>query len=228
MTLPNGTQLASGAIALVLTVGTLGCVMREQTRLVDAARQSKPQKLTTADIKAPQNKFGFREALASGYAPAPVIAQPPGNAVADACLPPAENRERYVGQDISPIRIAAKDPVSTFSIDVDTGAYANSRRFVRMGQLPPKEAVRTEELINYFRYDYPLPEDRAQPFSVTTDLAATPWNGETRLLRIGLRGDPLLGKFGWNRVAALAGPQQAPWRREFLELVGLVGSLRAG
>jgi len=97
-------------------------------------------------------------------------------------------RERYDGEEVSPVRIARAEPVSTFSVDVDTGAYANARRFLTSGQLPPKGAVRSEELVNYFRYNYPAPQNRATPFTVTTDVAASPWNAETRLLRIGLRG----------------------------------------
>jgi Ca-activated chloride channel homolog len=99
-----------------------------------------------------------------------------------------ENRERYEGKDVAAINSVADAPVSTFSVDVDTGSYANVRRFLTLGQMPPANAVRTEELINYFRYDYPLPKDRSRPFSVTTDVAATPWNADTRLLRIGIRG----------------------------------------
>ncbi|KAK0350173.1 hypothetical protein LTR94_030081, partial [Friedmanniomyces endolithicus] len=95
---------------------------------------------------------------------------------------------RYDGKEVSPVHLTRAEPVSTFSIDVDTGAYANVRRFLSQGQMPPKDAVRTEELINYFRYDYPLPEKREAPFSVTTDVALTPWNPDTRLLRVGLRG----------------------------------------
>lgn len=97
-------------------------------------------------------------------------------------------RERYDGKEVSPVWLTRAEPVSTFSVDVDTGAYANVRRFLTAGQLPPKDAVRTEELINYFRYDYPLPDSRDTPFSVTTDVMTTPWNPDTRLLRIGLRG----------------------------------------
>ena len=99
-----------------------------------------------------------------------------------------QNTERYDGQAVASIQSVAAAPVSTFSVDVDTGAYANVRRFLTEGSTPPADAVRTEEMINYFRYDYPRPTDRAQPFSVTTDVATTPWNPETRLLRIGLRG----------------------------------------
>lgn len=99
-----------------------------------------------------------------------------------------QDRERYAGKDVGSIKAVAQEPVSTFSVDVDTGSYANVRRFLTQGQMPPIDAVRTEELINYFRYDYPLPEDRSKPFSVTTDMATTPWNADTRLLRIGIKG----------------------------------------
>ncbi len=99
-----------------------------------------------------------------------------------------DNRERYEGKEVASIQSVATAPVSTFSVDVDTGAYSNVRRFLQKGQTPPAQAVRTEEMINYFRYDYPLPASRQQPFSVTTDVAQTPWNPDTRLVRIGLRG----------------------------------------
>ncbi|ALE16115.1 Von Willebrand factor type A domain protein [Altererythrobacter epoxidivorans] len=103
-------------------------------------------------------------------------------------VPGQDNRERYDGEEVSPVKMVQAEPVSTFSVDVDTGAYANTRRYLTQGQLPPRAAVRTEEMINYFRYDYPRPSDRSQPFSVTTDVAKTPWNDNTYLMRIGLRG----------------------------------------
>jgi Ca-activated chloride channel homolog len=103
-------------------------------------------------------------------------------------VPAPADRERYDGREVSQVHLVRDEPVSTFSVDVDTGAYANVRRFLSSGQTPPAAAVRTEEMINYFRYDYPLPESRATPFSVSTDVMVTPWNPETWLLRIGLRG----------------------------------------
>ena len=81
----------------------------------------------------------------------------------------------------------ARHPLSTFSIDVDRASYANVRRFLREGQLPPKDAVRIEELVNYFRYDYPPPTGD-DPFSVTTEVFDCPWAPEHRLLSIGLQG----------------------------------------
>ena len=96
--------------------------------------------------------------------------------------------ERYDGKEVSPVKVVATEPVSTFAVDVDTGAYANARRFLTQGMLPPQDAVRTEEMINYFRYDYAAPEDRSQPFTVTTDVAKSPWNPDAYLMRVGLRG----------------------------------------
>ena len=110
------------------------------------------------------------------------------NYIRPVIVPSDPGNERYDGKEVSPVKIARTDPVSTFSVDVDTGAYANTRRFLVAGQLPPKDAVRSEELINYFRYDYAMPQSRSAPFSVTTDVAVSPWNAQTRLLRIGLRG----------------------------------------
>ena len=103
-------------------------------------------------------------------------------------VPGEPNREQYAGEEVSPVKLVSAEPVSTFSVDVDTGAYANTRRFLSEGNVPPKAAVRTEEMINYFRYDYPAPRDRSQPFTVTTDVATTPWNKDSYLMRIGLRG----------------------------------------
>ena len=114
------------------------------------------------------------------------IASPVRQSAANRPAPDAV--ERYSGQPIGANLSVATAPVSTFAVDVDTGAYANARRFLMAGDRPPPEAVRTEEMLNYFRYDYPRPTDRARPFSVTADAAVTPWNPATRLLRIGIRG----------------------------------------
>lgn len=102
--------------------------------------------------------------------------------------PPEQHRENYAPIKDNGILRAAEQPVSTFSIDVDTGAYANVRRFLRQGQLPVQDAVRVEEMINYFDYGYAPPKDRSQPFSVHTEIAPTPWNAKTHLMRIGLQG----------------------------------------
>jgi Ca-activated chloride channel family protein len=103
-------------------------------------------------------------------------------------MPGAIDRDRYEDVELNPIRIAADEPVSTFSIDVDTAAYANVRRLLNSGRLPPRDAVRVEELINYFRYDYPLPRTREQPFSTSVTVAPSPWAEGRQLVHIGLQG----------------------------------------
>ena len=99
----------------------------------------------------------------------------------------AVDRERYEEIDSHGIKLVASDPVSTFSIDVDTASYANVRRMLQEGRLPVKDAVRVEELINYFSYNDPAPADRTVPFRVNAAMAPTPWNADTQLLRIGLK-----------------------------------------
>jgi Ca-activated chloride channel family protein len=86
--------------------------------------------------------------------------------------------------------LALDNPLSTFSIDVDTASYSNVRRFINSSQFPYKDAVRIEEMINYFSYDYPLPKDN-HPFSICTEISTCPWNDAHRLIHIGLQGKKL-------------------------------------
>ncbi len=134
------------------------------------------------------------EALAAGPAivPAPMTTRMAAPAAREyAYIPPAEaSREQYQRLAANPVQSVAEAPVSTFSIDVDTGSYANVRRFLNEGRLPPAEAVRLEELVNYFPYTYPLPTGNA-PFGVGTELAATPWNSQSRLLRIAIKASDM-------------------------------------
>jgi Ca-activated chloride channel family protein len=106
--------------------------------------------------------------------------------------PPARYRQdfntaTYDKVEENPFLTAATNPLSTFSIDVDTASYSNVRRFINTGSLPPKDAVRVEEMINYFTYDYKEPEGE-KPFSIDLDATSCPWDPSHRLLRIGLKG----------------------------------------
>ena len=112
----------------------------------------------------------------------PFVAMKPGIAVQ------METRDRFEAATPNPVKKTTEEPVSTFSIDVDTASYAFVRRALNNGSLPPKNAVRIEELINYFDYDYPLPEDRSIPFKPTVAVFPTPWNPNTKLLHIGIKG----------------------------------------
>jgi Ca-activated chloride channel homolog len=125
--------------------------------------------------------------------PPPVLPAPVPNSVVttptdfDRRQREPSNREGYSAINENPFLSALSTPLSTFGIDVDTASFSNIRRFISNGQMPPKDAVRIEELINYFTYNYAQPEgDR--PFSVTTEVATAPWNAQHKLVHIGLQG----------------------------------------
>lgn len=100
------------------------------------------------------------------------------------------NTEDYDRIYENEFKSALDNPLSTFSIDVDAASYSNMRRFITMGQMPPADAVRIEEMVNYFTYDYKQPTDE-HPFSVYTEMTDCPWNKESKLIHIGLQGKEL-------------------------------------
>jgi Ca-activated chloride channel family protein len=122
--------------------------------------------------------------IIAGVIGAPVAPPPPGRQV------DGFNTEAYDHVEENRFRSVNADPLSTFSIDVDTASYANVRRFITEGTLPPAGAIRIEELVNYFRFDYPQPAAN-EPFSITTELTPCPWNPRHRLALIGLQGREL-------------------------------------
>ena len=99
-----------------------------------------------------------------------------------------EGRDRFEHFETGPVRLAARDPVSTFSIDVDTASYAFTRAALNEGDLPHPDAVRVEEMINYFSYDYSGPTEPDVPFAADVALVDTPWNAHSQLMRIGIKG----------------------------------------
>ncbi len=98
-----------------------------------------------------------------------------------------ENAESYTGLEENPFESPKKTPLSTFSIDVDNASYTNIRRFINNGQEVPKDAVRVEEMMNFFKYSYPQPKNE-HPFSINTEYSESPWNTNHKLLKIGLQG----------------------------------------
>ena len=136
----------------------------------------------------PETGFDVASAAASFRSP---NAAPIGGIVGGPVAPPSDfNTEEYGVIDEPGFVGVASAPLSTFSIDVDTAAYANVRRFLRDGSMPPADAVRIEELINYFDYDYPHPE-AGVPFGIATEMADAPWAAAHRLVHIGLRSTPV-------------------------------------
>jgi Ca-activated chloride channel family protein len=120
------------------------------------------------------------------------------------------NTEAYDHIDENAFKHVATDPLSTFSVDVDTASYANVRRFLRDGHLPEPGSVRIEELINYFRLPYPRPTGD-EPFAITTELAACPWNPNHRLALIGIQARAL--------------PAREPAPRNLVFLIDVSGSM---
>ena len=114
-----------------------------------------------------------------GHAPLPAYAPP---------LATYPGTDRFPDKEPAGLLSVAEHPVSTFSVDVDTASYAFVRRYLTGGRLPPREAVRVEEMVNYFPYAYPGPQDRAQPVRVTHTVMPSPWAAETKLLHVAIKG----------------------------------------
>ncbi len=97
-------------------------------------------------------------------------------------------RDKFEDFKINPVKLVTEEPVSTFSVDVDTASYSFVRGQLNRGVLPQKDAVRIEELVNYFDYDYPLPKDKAAPFKASVAVTASPWASGKELVHIGIKG----------------------------------------
>lgn len=114
-----------------------------------------------------------------------------------------EGRDRFTHFATNPIKLTSEEPVSTFSIDVDTASYSFVRRQLNNGVLPQKDAVRLEEMVNYFDYAYPVPKTRNEPFSRTVSVIDSPWHAEKKLLHIGIKGYELTEQPASNLVFLL-------------------------
>jgi Ca-activated chloride channel family protein len=99
-----------------------------------------------------------------------------------------DSGDRFTSKDINPVKSVATEPVSTFSIDVDTASYAYARSAIMSGRMPQADSVRVEEMINYFPYDWKPPESADQPFKANITVMPTPWNKNTELMHIGIKG----------------------------------------
>ncbi|TAX22442.1 vWA domain-containing protein [Rhizobium leguminosarum] len=157
----------------------------------NAALTNKPESSAAALGAAKRSAPG-----APGIAPQQQLAEPMA-AIAPSPAPPAEgrvqmqldlNRERFANAAANPIKSVATDPVSTFSADVDSASYAFVRRSLTGGAMPDPQSVRVEEMINYFPYDWPGPDNADQPFKATVTVMPTPWNHDTELMHVAIKG----------------------------------------
>jgi Ca-activated chloride channel family protein len=198
---------------LLLAIAGCGVSSAPDSTQVSPPAQSE---MKTAGVVRSEAAMADTSMAKRSVRPAPVASFAPES------LPPGyrdEQREQYQTLADNPIHRVAEAPVSTFSADVDTGAYANVRRLLNQGRLPPDGAVRLEEMVNYFPYDYALPTD-GSPFGVTTELAPSPWNPHTRLLRIGIKAsDRGVAELAPANLVFLVDVSGSMDRREGLPLV---------
>ncbi|MBI1494586.1 vWA domain-containing protein [Halocynthiibacter styelae] len=209
------TSIATLGVAMIVVLPTMyktdpgGLRVAESTALVEVAAEAEPlgivatEGIALADdavqpsVQAQElfqgSPLSFappqaRRGLATHDAIAPGVPQP------DIMPLPESNTETFANEAPNPLKITTEEPVSTFSIDVDTASYAIVRSSLMQGYLPPAEAVRAEEMINYFPYDYTQPLDD-QPFATTVTVTDTPWNAGTQLVHIGIQGElPLVAE----------------------------------
>ncbi len=148
------------------------------------AQTTSDRRNTTGLVQLHGNAVPQEAAPQSGAQVGAVISRVP-----DVIIQPAQpNTESFPTEAPNDLKITSEEPVSTFSIDVDTAAYSVVRSSLTRGQLPPPQAVRIEELINYFPYDYPAPDAGEPPFRPTISTFQTPWNADTQLVHIALQG----------------------------------------
>ena len=170
---------------------TAGGAKRSKSNADAEAIASEPAPL--AESRDEEMAEAMPESLAVGGAatmPAlkRTVTQPSAAADSIAMPMPEENRERFASADPNPVKSVATDPVSTFSADVDTASYSYMRGALLGGSLPEPDSVRVEELVNYFPYDWKGPETAEKPFNATVTVMPTPWNKDTELLHIGIKG----------------------------------------
>ena len=167
--------------ALLSSTALVGC-HRAATR-PEAAEAAAAADAAAVVVTGSRAKMAH-EAMQMASPPAPPAPMTSIAVIGD--TPP--NTEQYEDREDNPVHRASEQPVSTFSVDVDTGSYSNVRRMLNDGIRPPADAVRAEEFINYFHYGHPAPTSLDTPFRVTTELAPAPWNAKRQLLMIGIKG----------------------------------------
>ncbi|MDP2215195.1 VWA domain-containing protein [Phenylobacterium sp.] len=246
--------MAPTAIRTLFTVGLAG-LMASAPMAAAASRNAGGLQLDGDPTSEVCARLGFRAPdrrglWSSGSPPPPGMAAPmPSMAAPPVMAAPMSERsartpawprpvpgpsdtERYPEATANPIKRTAQDPVSTFSIDVDTASYANVRRFLNDGERPPTDAVRVEELVNYFDYGYQRPSVRYGPFAASAALAPSPWSEHREILHIGLQGyelpeqerPPLNLVFLIDTSGSMDSPDRLPLARKAMNV--LIDQLR--
>jgi len=176
------SPLAALFVGALLSSLIVSCSSPDRSSADSARAAARTRLPNTQMARAPSAQY-----LNEFSATAEIAVRADGSNDIGAIADTAMSIEEYASIIENPFVPATDEPLSTFSIDVDAASYSNARRFITDGMLPPPDAVRVEEFINYFAYDYPQPTG-ADPFSVTTEVGECPWNPSHRLLHVGLQG----------------------------------------
>ncbi len=202
VTLQNGPLIirSGGGDAMVNAAHTVGSALPAPVApsgemvVADAAIASAPAYEMESHMTGSPAPLAGKAMQKMALAPVPMAASA-GYALSESYaepLPPLQyqdvGRDKFEDVEENPVKLVAQEAVSTFSIDVDTSSYAFIRAQLNSGVLPQKDAVRVEEMINYFDYDYALPEDKAQPFKPSVTVLPSPWNAGRKLVHIGIKG----------------------------------------
>ncbi len=162
---------------------------RDEAKATATLMTDAPLEEMAAEAEAPALQDFAAGGLAREASPAAPAALAAKRVAPDSIAPlPEVNTEAYSNAAANPVKVTAEEPVSTFSIDTDTASWSVLRSSLSNGDLPPAEAVRIEEMVNYFPYGYAAPEAGGAPFRTSVSLFQTPWNAHTELLRIGIQG----------------------------------------
>ncbi len=151
--------------------------------VVEEALAPAPKQSSGVQFSKDAGRFELSYGTPSGDSTSPMVAP----VIDDGGVGLSPNTEAFANTDTNPLKVTTEEPVSTFSIDVDTASYSIVRSSLMNGHLPPKDAVRVEEMVNYFPYSYPAPDGDA-PFRSTITVTPTPWNEGTQLVHIGIQG----------------------------------------
>ncbi|MGI2033157.1 vWA domain-containing protein [Rhizobium panacihumi] len=164
--------------------GSPGSQTEGTTAHLGGQKAKAPASAPMAELQAPPAPAPMASAAApraTGGQRAQVLLDPRNKA-------PVESRDHYANAETNAVKSVLTDPVSTFSIDVDTASYAYVRRALMQGRLPDPDSVRVEEMVNYFPYDWPRPQSADTPFQTTVTVTPTPWNAGTRLMNVAIKG----------------------------------------
>jgi Ca-activated chloride channel family protein len=171
----------------------LSAAQSAESKAAGAAADARAARAATEEISAKLDR-GFRKGMMNGHGKAKSgvfkanRASPSRPSNSQPASYQDQGRDKFQEIKGNPVKLAKEEPVSTFSIDVDTASYAFVRASLNRNVLPQKDAVRLEELINYFPYDYAAPDNREEPFKANISVFPAPWNTDTKLIHIGIKG----------------------------------------